>query len=193
MPRMNTKYRRTQQWLKDAPGSDDDITLARAAFLSRATTLASTIPSVYSPETDHASPASEDSHSTERLGVNGLGLEYDDASDVLSAAEMAKAARGRHKGDEVIKVLASVSHCPLPLCHCLTRTPRFRTPQHKLLSHPFKGQNTRSLSYPPKSCLLRWKRICSFRKGPSPHLRPGARHTLPPPPRYPVGDKTTRR
>ncbi|KAG8958064.1 hypothetical protein FRC00_003088 [Tulasnella sp. 408] len=114
VPRMNTKYRRTQQWLKDAPGPDDDITLARAAFLSRATTLASTIPSVYSPETDHASPKPEDPHSTERLAVNGLGLEYDDASDVLSAAEMAKAAQGRHKGDEVIKnTLAQTSFPPI--------------------------------------------------------------------------------
>ncbi|KAG8972744.1 hypothetical protein FRC05_009574 [Tulasnella sp. 425] len=100
--RMNTKYRRTQQWLKDAPGLDDDIALARAAFLSRAATLASTIPSVYSPETDHASPKVGDARSTGRAVVNGLGLEYD-ASDMLSAAELAKAARGRHSGDEGIK------------------------------------------------------------------------------------------
>ncbi|KAG8983971.1 hypothetical protein FRB90_005636, partial [Tulasnella sp. 427] len=101
--RMNTKYRRTQQWLKDAPGSDDDIALARAAFLSRATTLASTIPSVYSPDTDHPSPRIEDIRTTDRSPVNGLGLEYDDASDALSAAEMAKTARGRHRRDEMAK------------------------------------------------------------------------------------------
>ncbi|KIO32342.1 hypothetical protein M407DRAFT_4535 [Tulasnella calospora MUT 4182] len=112
VPRMNTKYRRTQQWLKDAPGPDDDITLARAAFLSRATTLASTIPSVYSPETDHASPMPEDTQSTERLAVNGLGLEYDRSGDVLSAAEMAKAARRRHKGDEVIKNASTQTFLP---------------------------------------------------------------------------------
>lgn len=108
---MNTKYRRTQQWLKDAPGLDDDIALARAAFLSRAATLASTIPSVYSPETDHASPKLGDAPSTGQAAMNGLGLEYDDASDMVSAAEMAKAARGRHTGDEGIKVPTT----PIPL------------------------------------------------------------------------------